>query len=86
MSQTRLLSFVEATTNTAIGFGVSFALWPVVAVFSADVDYSPAGHLAIPAVFTVASVARAYVVRRFFNSHVHRFAERITARIRREER
>ena len=56
MNQTRLMSLVEVSTNTAIGYAVSFAAWPVVAALS---------------------IARGYIVRRFFETRIHRLAARV---------
>src|SRR5690606_14547092 len=63
MHQTRLVSLVEAAINTVIGFAVSFAVWPF-AAWITGIEYSSAQHWAVIAIFTIASVARGYVIRR----------------------
>ena len=77
MNQSRLMSLTETVTNTAIGYAVSFAAWPVVAALSADVTYSVGGHVWIVAAFTALSIARGYIVRRFFETKIHRLAARV---------
>ena len=80
LSQARLESFVETVLSTAIGFGVSFTAWPIVApVF--DIEYTLASNLGITAIFTVLSIARGYVVRRFFATGLHRAAVKLARRI-----
>jgi hypothetical protein len=64
--QTRKGSIIEAVANTAIGWGVNFAANLVVLPwFGFAVTVSDA--LGIGVVFTVISLARSYVLRRWFN-------------------
>ena len=64
--QTRSLSAIEAITNTAIGFGVSLALtFTVLPAFGCAVTAPDAWG--ITAIYTAASIARSYAVRRMFN-------------------
>lgn len=64
--QTRSLSAIEATTSTAIGFGVSLALtFTVLPAFGYAVTAPDAWG--ITAIYTAASIARSYAVRRMFN-------------------
>lgn len=66
MSQTKLQSFLEANVSTAVGFGISWAATPfVLAAFGYTVGAGRA--LGITVVYTVISVIRGYLVRRFFN-------------------
>ena len=74
MKQTKLASFIEASTNTLIGFAVSFAIWPIAAMWT-GVEYSNSQHWALVGIFTVSSVLRGYIVRRFFNSGIHNSAK-----------
>lgn len=76
MKQSKLASLVEASINTAFGFVVSFAVWPLVAAVT-GVTYSTGQHWAITGIFTVVSVARGYAVRRFFAGGFHLLALRI---------
>lgn len=64
--QSRRLSFIEAVASTSIGFGVSLALtFTVLPAFGYPVTAPDAWG--ITAVFTAASIARSYAVRRLFN-------------------
>lgn len=74
--QTKLSSFIEACINTAIGFVISMVLCIVV--------YPWFGHaftfnenLGITLIFTVVSVIRGYVVRRWFNSRIKHLATQL---------
>ena len=64
--QTKLESLIEACTNTLIGFSVSFLstfiIFPLVGY-----ETSFGKNLIVTLFFTVVSVFRGYVVRRFFN-------------------
>lgn len=66
MSQSKRQSFIEACTNTAVGFGISllsiFIILPLLGVES-----TPSKNVVITLYFTVISIARSYVLRRFFN-------------------
>lgn len=72
MSQTKLQSLLEANVSTAIGFGISWAITPfVMATFGYSVGAGKA--FGITAVYTLISIVRGYLVRRFFNRMaVHR--------------
>ncbi len=66
MSQTRLASLVESLTNVAIGYGV--ALLSQLAIFPHyGVHQTLADNVEIGLWFTAVSVARSYVLRRWFN-------------------
>lgn len=66
MSQTRLGSLVEVTTNIAIGYFVALATQlTVFPMFG--MTLSLGDNVAIGAIFTVVSIVRSYVVRRVFN-------------------
>lgn len=78
MTQTRLGSLIESLANIAIGYWVAllsqiviFPLYGVHVPLSAD--------LAIGAWFTLVSLARSYVLRRFFNARIRAAAERVAA-------
>jgi hypothetical protein len=66
MSQTKLGSWVEVTTNVAIGFSV--ALTTQLAVFPLFGIHIPIeDNLQISTLFTAVSILRSYIVRRVFN-------------------
>lgn len=65
--QSRRLSAVEAIASTAIGFAVSLVLtFTVLPAFGYAVTAPDA--LGITTIYTAASIARAYMVRRIFNA------------------
>ena len=75
MKQSRRMSLVEALANVAVGFGVAVATQ--IAVFPMfGLHTSLMENMAIGAIFTLASIARSYVLRRMF--------ERIRLRTERE--
>lgn len=76
MNQTRLGSLIEAILNTAFGFVVSVALSLIVYPLFGH-SFTLAQNIGITAIFTVASVARGYVVRRLFNNRLHKAAMRL---------
>lgn len=66
MTQSRTRSAIEAATSTAIGYVVSLAITAVVLpAYGHAVTFSE--NVQITLIFTLASVARSYVVRRWFN-------------------
>ena len=80
MNQTKLGSFIESLINTLIGFFVSFLAWPV-AAWLTGIEYSSGQHWAVVWFFTIISVARGYVVRRWFNARLHKASCDIAAAI-----
>jgi ribosomal protein S27E len=64
--QTKKQSFFESLTNTAIGFIVSYAstflIFPLVGM-----QTSASTNLLITIYFTIISILRGYVIRRWFN-------------------
>lgn len=77
-SQSRLSSFIEALTNVAIGYGV--ALLSQLAVFPLFGIHIPlSSNLWIGAWFTVISLVRSYIVRRWFNARIHAAANRLAS-------
>lgn len=76
MRQSRLESLIEAGMNVAIGYGV--ALLSQLAIFPMFGIYVPfSTNLWIGAWFTGISLARSYVIRRWFNARLHRAAQAI---------
>ena len=66
MSQTKTHSFIESWVNVTIGWSINFCvqliLFPAVGV-----HVTLAQNLTISATFTVISVTRSYLLRRWFN-------------------
>jgi len=64
--QARVDSFMEAVTNTAIGFGIALLTWAIIAhVYGIPMTMST--NLQITGIFTVVSIVRQYVLRRIFD-------------------
>jgi hypothetical protein len=76
MTQSKLGSFIETVTNTAIGYFIALAsqlvLFPLF-----DIHVPMRVNFALTAWFTVISVARGYVLRRWFNARLHRVAQKL---------
>jgi predicted membrane protein len=69
MKQTKKQSLIESLTNTAVGFLISlaatFVIIPLVGYAS---TFSK--NLIVTLFFTVVSIVRGYVIRRYFNKKV----------------
>lgn len=76
MTQTRLGSLIEAVMNVLIGYGV--AILSQVLVFPLFGIYVPLRtNLWIGAWFTLISLVRSYIIRRWFNARLSATAARI---------
>lgn len=76
MRQTRWGSFVEVCINIAIGFGINWiANITVLPMYGFNVTGGQAFSIGL--VFTVISVARSYVIRRWFEGRIHRAAMKL---------
>lgn len=70
-------SLVEALINVAIGFGINFlANWLIFPLFGFHITLRE--NLLIGVIYTVISVARSYVIRRWFNHLIVRAAHSLT--------
>lgn len=79
MEQSRLGSLIEAWANIAIGYVV--ALISQIVVFPwFDIHVPLRTNLWIGAWFTVISLVRSYVLRRWFNARLRRASEALAAR------
>ncbi len=78
MNQSRLISLVESALNTASGFFISWGMWAWVVAPLFGFDYAHTQALSITMIFTVSSLLRSYVIRRFFNNGWHRLALTLT--------
>lgn len=66
MSQSRLLSAIESFTNTLVGYATAIVTQLIVfPLFDIHIQFHQ--NLMIGACFTVISMVRGYIVRRFFN-------------------
>jgi hypothetical protein len=76
MRQTRLGSLIEVSINIFIGYWINFvANLVVLPMFGLNV--SIADNFLIGFIYTFISVARSYVVRRWFEKRIHQAAQRI---------
>ena len=79
MNQTRLGSLIEAWINVAISFTINFVanllILPLIGF-----NISIGQNLFIGVLYTVISVARSYVIRRWFNARLHAAALRLATR------
>lgn len=66
MSQTKRNSFAEACLNTLIGFLITLIFSPPIYwMCSVEINYGQIGIATL--LFTILSIIRGYVIRRFFN-------------------
>lgn len=77
--QTKLGSFYEVMINVGIGFILSYFLNLIVLPVFGHGTPSLLNNLGMTIVFTVVSVIRGYVIRRWFNERICRMAERLAA-------
>lgn len=76
MTQTKLGSLYEALISTLVGFVVSMSASPIVyPIFGHSFTF--AQNVGITVIFTLLSVARGYVVRRWFNARLQQLAARL---------
>jgi uncharacterized protein YacL len=67
MRQTKLESLVEALVNTVIGFFITMSVYPFINwICGIEMTISQASLSTL--LFTVISIIRGYIVRRFFNN------------------
>lgn len=65
--QSRRLSAIETITNVIVGFGISWALsFYILPIWGFAQSASAATSVTI--IYTIASVARSYTLRRIFNA------------------
>lgn len=77
MTQSKLGSFIEAWMNVFIGFGINFLANMAILPAYGFSTFTWQINLQIGALYTVVSVARSYIIRRWFNQMLHRTAQRI---------
>jgi hypothetical protein len=79
MNQTRVGSLIEAFMNVAIGFGINMcANFLILPLIGFHITLSQ--NLFIGVLYTGISVARSYVIRRWFNARLHAAAQRLAGR------
>lgn len=76
MTQTKLESLVEVLLNVAIGWVI--ALITQVLVFPLfGINITLKDQLGISVIFTIVSIVRGYVIRRWFNARLHQMAVKL---------
>ena len=68
MRQSRRASLVESVANVAIGYGIAVASLEVIFPLVGASAVSLGHELAVAGYFSVVSVARSFLVRRFFTA------------------
>lgn len=81
VDQTKLGSFVEAWVNVAIGFGINFTANMLILPAFGFTSLTLGTNVIIGLIYTVISVARSYIIRRWFNAKLRAIAERIAQRM-----
>lgn len=71
MSQSRLSSLTEALINTAIGFIITMTVLPFVNLMC-GIHMSVGQASLSTLIFTIVSIVRGYVIRRFFENNIAR--------------
>ena len=78
--QTKTGSFVEACINVLIGFWINFfANLVILPLIGFQITISQ--NLYIGVLYTIVSVARSYVIRRWFNYYIVKTAQSISNKI-----
>lgn len=67
MTQTVKGSWAEAWANVAVGFGVNYAANMVVLPLFGFTSLTPGTNFVIGLIYTLISLARSFVLRRYFN-------------------
>lgn len=80
MEQTRVVSAIEAGLNTFSGFFISWGVWVFIVGPVFGIPTSMGQGLAVTSIFTVSSLLRTYIVRRFFNNGYNNMAVNIVKR------
>ena len=80
-SQTRTGSLIEAWVNVGIGFTINFVANLLILPHFGFTSLTLGTNFIIGLIYTVISVARSYVIRRWFNAHLHRMAERLARKL-----
>jgi hypothetical protein len=77
MSQSRLGSLIEALINVMIGFWINYlANLLIFPLFGFHISLSD--NFIMGLIYTAISIARSYVIRRWFNARIHAAAQRFT--------
>ncbi len=72
MNQSKLESAIETTLNVGSGFIIAMIIWFAIIQPVWDIEVTFMDNVGITAIFTIVSVARGYLWRRFFATGVHK--------------
>jgi len=76
MSQTRLGSFIEACINIVIGFVINFCMnLLILPLFGFHITLLDNFYMGL--LYTIVSIVRSYVIRRWFNNMIHNTAVKL---------
>jgi hypothetical protein len=76
MSQTKLGSFIEACINIVIGFVINFCMnLLILPLFGFHITLLDNFYMGL--LYTIVSIVRSYVIRRWFNSMIHNTAVKL---------
>ena len=81
MDQSRLGSFIEAWVNVFIGFWINFGANLVILPLFGFTSLTLATNFVIGLLYTIISVIRSYVIRRWFNNWLRKKAEVLARKI-----
>lgn len=76
MSQSKVGSLLEALAHTGIGFIISILISLVIYPLFGHA-FTLAENVGITIIFTVASIIRGYIIRRWFNDRIHNAAMKL---------
>lgn len=78
MNQSKLGSIIEVAMNIIIGFKINWIcnLW-ILPLYGFNITGGQAFSMGL--IFTIISIVRGYVLRRFFNGYLHLVSKRLAA-------
>lgn len=77
MTQTKKQSLIESVTNVLIGMVISLIVQLIVYPIM-DIEVKFIQNIYLTLIFTVVSIARSYIIRRFFNKKIGLHISEIT--------
>lgn len=80
MNQTRLGSMIEVLFNIAIGFAINWVanIW-ILPLYGFQITGGQAFSMGL--IFTIISVVRSYIIRRYFNARLRAAAQGFAGRV-----
>ena len=77
MQQTRVGSLIEAFANVLIGFWINYTANLIILPMFGFASLNPWTNFQIGLLYTLISIVRSYVLRRWFNARLHAVAQRL---------